>query len=426
MEAGHSQAQPVAAAPPEARDGSQSASPAQAAVAIRSPPSLRSPHVINIEDLRTRARRRLPRVVFNYVDGGADDELTLRENCRVFQDVTFRPRQAVAMPGVDLRTRVLGSDVAFPALLAPIGYLRLIHPRGELDAARAAGAAGTGFIQSTISGHALEKTREASAGPLGYQLYLVGGRAASEAAIERARAAGFSALYVTIDTPVAGLRERDFRGGMGELLGRRFAPKLRFLPQFVVRPRWVAGFLRDGGVPRLANVVIPGKGPMQLIDVVGALARSRVTWDDFRWIREAWPGPLVAKGVLTGDDARRAIDHGATGIVVSNHGGRQLDSASSTLRALPEVVAAAGEQAEVLLDGGIRRGSDIVKAICLGARAVLVGRPYVYGLATAGHAGVTRALEILRTDLERTLKLLGCPSIAALDRSYVDVPPGWR
>jgi L-lactate dehydrogenase (cytochrome) len=426
MEAGHSQAQPVAAAPPEARDGSQSASPAQAAVAIRSPPSLRSPHVINIEDLRTRARRRLPRVVFNYVDGGADDELTLRENCRVFQDVTFRPRQAVAVPGADLRTRVLGSDVAFPALLAPIGYLRLIHPRGELDAARAAGAAGTGFIQSTISGHALEKTREASAGPLGYQLYLVGGRAASEAAIERARAAGFSALYVTIDTPVAGLRERDFRGGMGELLGRRFAPKLRFLPQFVVRPRWVAGFLRDGGVPRLANVVIPGKGPMQLIDVVGALARSRVTWDDFRWIREAWPGPLVAKGVLTGDDARRAIDHGATGIVVSNHGGRQLDSASSTLRALPEVVAAAGEQAEVLLDGGIRRGSDIVKAICLGARAVLVGRPYVYGLATAGHAGVTRALEILRTDLERTLKLLGCPSIAALDRSYVDVPPGWR
>ena len=426
MEAGHSQGDP--AVPPEAREGSQSASLTQRApVAMtRSAPSLRSPHVINIEDLRTRARRRLPRVVFNYVDGGADDELTLRENCRVFQDVTFRPRQAVTISGLDLRTRVLGSDVAFPALLAPIGYLRLIHPRGELDAARAAGAAGTGFIQSTISGHALEKTREASAGPLGYQLYLVGGRAASEAAIERARAAGFSALYVTIDTPVAGLRERDFRGGMGELLGRRFAPKLRFLPQFVVRPRWVAGFLRDGGVPRLANVVIPGKGPMQLIDVVGALARSRVTWDDFRWIREAWPGPLVAKGVLTGDDARRAIDHGATGIVVSNHGGRQLDSASSTLRALPEVVAAAGEQAEVLLDGGIRRGSDIVKAICLGARAVLVGRPYVYGLATAGHAGVTRALEILRTDLERTLKLLGCPSIAALDRSYVDVPPGWR
>ncbi|TMQ06540.1 MAG: alpha-hydroxy-acid oxidizing protein [Deltaproteobacteria bacterium] len=426
MEAGHSQGHP--AVPPEARDGPQSAprTPAGPVATVRSPPSLRSPHVINIDDLRRRARRRLPRVVFNYVDGGADDEVTLRENCRVFQDVTFRPRQAVAMSSVDLRTRVLGTELAFPALLAPIGYLRLIHPRGELDAARAAGAAGIGFIQSTISGHALEKTREASTGPVGYQLYLVGGRAASEAAIERARVAGFSALYVTIDTPVAGLRERDFRGGMRELLGGSFASKLRFLPQFVVRPRWVAGFLRDGGVPRLENVVIPGEGPMQLIDVVGALARSRVTWDDFRWIRQAWPGPLVAKGVLTGDDARRAIDHGATGIVVSNHGGRQLDGASATLRALPEVVAAVAGQAEVLMDGGIRRGSDIVKAICLGARAVLVGRAYVYGLAAAGQTGVTRALEILRTDVERTLKLLGCPSIAALDGSYVDGPFGSR
>ena len=426
MEAGHSQGDP--AVPPEAREGSQSASHTEAAgvAVIQSAPSLRSLDVINIEDLRRRARRRLPRVVFDYVDGGADDEVTLRENCRVFQDVTFRPRQAAAGSSVDLRTRVLGSDLAFPALLAPIGYLRLVHPRGELDAARAAGAAGTGFIQSTISGHALEKTREASTGPLGYQLYLVGGRAASEAAIERARVAGFSALYVTIDTPVAGLRERDFRGGMRELLGGSFASKLRFLPQFALRPRWVAGFLRDGGVPKLANVVIPGEGPMHLIDVVGALARSRITWDDFRWIRQAWPGPLVAKGVLTGDDARRAIDHGATGIVVSNHGGRQLDGASATLRALPEVVAAVAGQAEVLMDGGIRRCSDIVKAICLGARAVLVGRAYVYGLAAAGQAGVTRALEILRADVERTLKLLGCPSIAALDASYLDVRSGWR
>jgi L-lactate dehydrogenase (cytochrome) len=165
---------------------------------------------------------------------------------------------------------------------------------------------------------------------------------------------------------------------------------------------------------------------MSMVDVVGALARSGVTWEDFRWIRQAWTGPLVAKGVLTGDDARRAIDHGATAIVVSNHGGRQLDGASATLRALPEVVAAVNGQAEVLLDGGIRRGSDIVKAICLGARAVLVGRAYVYGLAAAGEAGVARALEILRTDVERTLKLLGCPSIAALDASYVEARPGWR
>jgi L-lactate dehydrogenase (cytochrome) len=404
---------------------SPSARPAELAM-IRTPRSLRSPRVINIDDLRRQARRRLPRVVFNYVDGGADDEITLRENCRVFQDVAFRPRQAVAIPSYDLRTRVLGSELSFPALLAPIGYLRLIHPGGEIDAARAAGAAGAMFVQSTISGHPLEKTRAASTAPVGYQLYLVGGRAASEAAIERARQAGFSALFVTIDTPVAGLRERDFRGGMQELMSGSFAAKLRFLPQFFTRPSWVAGFLRDGGIPRLANVVPPGEGPMALVDVVRALGRSAVTWEDFRWIRQAWPGPLVAKGVLTGDDARRAIDAGATGVVVSNHGGRQLDGAAAALRALPEVVAAVNGQADVLIDGGIRRGSDIVKAICLGARAVLVGRAYAYGLAAAGQAGVARALEILQADVERTLRLLGCPSIAALDASYVEVPSGWH
>ena len=409
----------------DARAASPSAPQADVAM-IRTPRSLRSPRVINIDDLRRQARRRLPRVVFNYVDGGADDEITLRENCRVFHDVGFRPRQAVAIASYDLRTRVLGSELSFPALLAPIGYLRLIHPGGELDAARAAGAVGAMFVQSTISGHALEKTRAASTAPVGYQLYLVGGRAASEAAIERAQKAGFSALFVTIDTPVAGLRERDFRGGMRELLSGSFAAKLRFLPQFFTRPSWVAGFLRDGGIPSLANVVRPGEGPMALVDVVGALARSAVTWEDFRWIREAWSGPLVAKGVLTGDDARRAIDAGATAVAVSNHGGRQLDGAAAALRALPEVVAAVNGQAEVLVDGGIRRGSDIVKAICLGARAVLVGRAYAYGLAAAGQAGVARALEILHADVERTLRLLGCPSIAALDASYVEAPPGWH
>jgi isopentenyl diphosphate isomerase/L-lactate dehydrogenase-like FMN-dependent dehydrogenase len=430
MDAGQDDPEPLPEAPaaPEAKDGPRGSPRAEHApvAMIRVPRSLRPPRVITIDDLRRGAKRRLPRVVFNYVDGGADDELTLRENCRVFQDVTFRPRQAVALPSYDLRTRVLGNEISFPAVLAPIGYLRMIHPGGEIEAARAAGDAGTAFVQSTISGHALEKTRAASTGPVGYQLYLVGGRAASEAAIERARRAGFSSLYVTIDTPVAGLRERDFRGGMRELMSGSLAEKLRFLPQFFARPRWLAGFLRDGGLPKLENVVIPGEGPMTLIDVVGALARSGVTWEDFRWIRQAWTGPLVAKGVLTGDDARRALDAGATAVVVSNHGGRQLDSAAATLRALPEVVAAVNGRAEVLFDGGIRRGSDIVKAICLGARAALVGRAYAYGLAAAGQAGVARALAILRADVERTLKLLGCPSIAALDGSYVEAPAAWH
>jgi L-lactate dehydrogenase (cytochrome) len=383
--------------------------------------SVASPQVVSVEDLRRLARRQLPKVVFDYLDGGAEGEVTLRENCRAFEDVTFRPRHAVAVPACDLRTRVLDFDLSLPFLLAPVGYSRLMHPGGEIVAARAAGAAGTGYILSTISGHKLEDVKAASAGPVWYQLYLMGGRGAAESSIQRARSAGFSALVVTIDTVVAGMRERDFRNGMKELLGGNALAKIPFLPQFLTRPAWLTRFLLDGGVPKLPNVVIPGQGPVPLIDVSAALASAAVTWEDLRWIREAWPGPIIIKGVLTGDDARRAVDEGAAAIVVSNHGGRQLDSVPASLRALPEVVAAVDGQAVVLMDGGIRRGSDIVKAICLGARAVLIGRAYAYGLAAGGESGVARAIAILRADLERTLKLLGCTSIAALDRSYVDV-----
>jgi len=385
-----------------------------------------SPHVVCIDDFRPLARLRLPRPVFDYLDGGADGEVTLRENCRIFNDVTFRPRHAVALPKVDLRTRVLGFDISFPALLAPVGYSRLMHPDGEAGAARAAGAAGTAYILSTISGHRVEDVKAASSGPVCFQLYLMGGREASEAIIERARVAGCAALVVTIDTPVAGLRERDFRNGMKELMSGSLLEKIPFLPQILARPAWVAGFLLDGGLSKLPNVVIPGQGPMELVDVSAALARAAVTWDDLKWIRSLWRGPLVIKGVLTADDARRAIDEGAAAVVVSNHGGRQLDGVPASLRALPEVVAAVNGQVEVLMDGGVRRGTDIVKAICMGARAVLCGRAYAYGLSAAGQAGVARALEILRADVDRTLRLLGCSSVAELDRSYVDVPASWR
>src|SRR5713101_3759968 len=385
-----------------------------------------SPRVVSVMDLRPLARRRLPKAVFDYLDGGADGEVTLRENCRVFDDVTFRPRQAVAVSDCDMRTRVLGFDVSFPALLAPVGYSRLIHPDGEAGAARAAGAAGTAYILSTISGHRVEDVKAASSGPVCFQLYVMGGRDASEAVIERARVAGCSALVVTIDTPVAGLRERDYRNGIKELLSGSLWEKIPFLPQMMTRPGWIVSFLRDGGLSKLPNVVIPGKGPMELVDVTAALATAAVTWNDLRWIRSVWQGPLVIKGVLTGEDARRAVDEGAAAVVVSNHGGRQLDGVRPSLRALPEVVVAVNGEVEVLMDGGVRRGTDIVKAICLGARAVLCGRAYAYGLAAAGQAGVTRALQILRADVERTLRLLGCPSVAALDRSYVDVPVSWQ
>lgn len=383
------------------------------------------PRVVKVEDLRRVAQRRVPRVVFDYLDGGADGEVTLRENCRAFEQVTFRPRHAVAVPTCDLRTRVLGLDLALPFLLAPVGYSRVMHPHGECGAARVAGKVGTGYILSTLSGHRLEDVKAASTGPVCYQLYLVGGREVAEGTVARARAAGCSALVVTIDTAVAGLRERDVRNGMVELLGGSIFSKLPYISQVLTRPRWLMDFLLDGGVPPMANVVLSDGKPLPLIDVGAALAAAAVTWQDLRWLRQAWPGPIVVKGVLTAEDARRAVDEGAAAVVVSNHGGRQLDCVSPALRALPEVVAAVGDKTEVLMDGGIRRGGDIVKAICLGARAVLIGRAYAYGLAAAGEAGVTRAIQILIADLDRTLRLLGCSSIRELDGSYVDVPAEW-
>lgn len=380
--------------------------------------------IVNVEDLRRAARRRLPRIVFDYIDGGADAEITLRENCHAFERVTFRPQCAVAIPPPDLSATVLGTPVALPLLLAPVGSCRMFYPRGEEAAAREAGAAGTIYILSTLSGCRLEEVRRATSGPAWYQLYLIGGRDCASATIDRARKAGYSALVVTIDTPVAGLRERDVRNGTKELLARRVWPLLPFLPQLVARPRWLAAFLADGGLMKFPNIVLPD-GPMAYADVGTALEQSATTWRDLRWIGDLWNGPIVVKGVHTGDDARRAIDEGASAVVVSNHGGRQLDGVRPTLQVLPEVVAAVNGRVDVLLDGGIRRGSDIAKALCLGARAVLAGRAYAYGLGAAGGPGVARAIDILRTDLVRTLKLLGCPSVADLDGSFVDVPGEW-
>ena len=388
-------------------------------------PTVTPPTVVNISDLRRIAQRRLPRAVFDYIDGGADGEVTLGENCRVFDTVTFRPRCAVAVPRCDLSTTVLGIPVSMPILLAPVGSSRMFYPRGEEVAAEQAGAAGTIYILSTLSGCRLEDVKRATSGPAWYQLYLVGGRDAARAAIARAKTAGFSALVVTIDTPVAGLRERDVRNGTKELLGRR-AGMVQHLWQFLARPAWLLDTLGDGGLMQFPNVVPPETGqPFPYADITVALEQTTVTWDDMGWIRDAWGGPIVIKGVLTGDDARRAVDEGAAAVVVSNHGARQLDTVSSTLRALPEVVAAVGGQIEILMDGGIRRGGDVAKAVCLGARAVLVGRAYAYGLGAAGGPGVARAIEILRSDYTRTMRLLGCPGTSDLGRSYIETPPTW-
>jgi L-lactate dehydrogenase (cytochrome) len=381
---------------------------------------------VNITDLRKLAERRLPRMVFDYIDGGADAELTLADNCRAFEAIRFRPRNAVKAPACDTGTTVLGIPVALPFLLAPVGSSRMFYPRGEEVAARAAGDAGTGYILSTLSGCRLEDVKAATSGPAFYQVYLVGGRDVALAAIARAKAAGYRALVVTIDTPVAGLRERDSRNGVKELVGSSLVAKAPFLWQILSRPRWLMDFLGDGGMMRFPNIELPGTGPMAYADVGAALAASTVTWPDLRWIREAWQGPIVVKGVHTADDARQAVDAGAEAVVVSNHGGRQLDGVAATIRVLPEVVAAVGGQTEIWLDGGIRRGGDVVKALCLGARAVLIGRAYAYGLGAGGPEGVARAIQILRDDVIRTLTLLGVGGVRELAPSYVDVPREWR
>jgi L-lactate dehydrogenase (cytochrome) len=386
-------------------------------------PKLASPHIVNIADLRALARKRLPNAAFDYLDGAAEGEVTARDNIAAFSEVIFKPRQAV-MINPDLATRVLGVNLDVPFILSPIGYSRMLHPRGELAGAGGAARTGTGYILSTISGHPLEKVREQN-DKVFFQVYLMGGREATKRAFERAQKLGYKGLFVTIDTAVAGMRERDHRNGMGPLMARSLLPKLRYLPEIMSHPRWLARFLVDGGMPGLPNVVTE-TGPLQATDVGRALENAHVCWEDLKWIREAWDGPVVIKGVMSADDAQRAVDEGADGIVVSNHAGRQLDGVAGSLRVLPGIVERVKGKTTIIFDGGIRRGGDIAKAICLGAEAVLVGRAYAYGMAAAGDAGVDRAVEILKADLVRTMKLLGAATVADLTSNLVTLKPGFR
>jgi isopentenyl diphosphate isomerase/L-lactate dehydrogenase-like FMN-dependent dehydrogenase len=380
---------------------------------------------VNIEDLRQLARRRVPLPIFDYVDGGADGEVTLRDNRRSWDEVLFRPRNAVHIPKPDLRTSLLGCDLALPMLLGPIGFSRLINPQGERAVAEAASEAGIGFAMSSFSGYPCEQVAAAAKAPLWYQLYLGGGREVSEATLARVWKAGFKVLAVTIDTNCPGMRERDLHNGAPYLMSGNIAGMIPYLPSVLSRPGWVMRFLADRDAMFFPNIQIPGKGPCPANDVRSMLTGAVVTWEDLKWIRAAWPGPIVAKGVLTGEDARRAMDLGCVGVIVSNHGGRQLDTCYPTLRALPEVLRAVNGEGVVMVDGGIRRGGDILKALCMGAQAVLIGRAYAYGLAAQGREGVARAISILRADLERTMALLGCASLKDLNSSCIDVPKSW-
>ena len=377
-----------------------------------------------MEDAEHLARRRLPKALAQVIEVG-DPTPTFGRNLAAFQDVTLRPRAAVFNRQRDLGVSILGNQIALPVIVAPTGNLRVLHRDGEPGVARAAGAAGTIQCVSTFTGHRIEDVAAAATGPLFFQLYFVGGRENAEANIERARRAGCRALVVTVDTAARaqakhGVRRRAF---LPLAVDPRSA--LRFLPQVVGKPEWLRDFVRDGMTIQVPMIRGPDGRNLTFAQASERLALEIPVWEDLAWIREQWQGPIMVKGLLTAEDARRAVDHGAGAIVVSNHGGHLLPATAPSLRVLPEVVDAVGDQVEVLLDSGIRRGADVVKAISLGARAVLIGRAYMWAHAAAGEAGVRRILELFRDGIDSTLALIGCPSVSALDSSYVTVPASW-
>jgi isopentenyl diphosphate isomerase/L-lactate dehydrogenase-like FMN-dependent dehydrogenase len=355
----------------------------------------------SVAQARARARRRLPKPVFESIDSGAGAGSTRDYNEQAFRAVSFRPRAARKFAAYELATTVAKLRLAFPVLTAPCGGLRLVHPQGDLAVIRAAAAAGVGSVVSDNSGHSLQEARAAGSQPLWRQLYMSLGRERAHRTIDEANELDYDGLVVTVDTAMTPQIPRDRRS------------LAVFLPHAASRPRWLYGFVRDG------MQLDPG-GNFTAIRS-GNIQSFTATWDDLEWIRDRWPHTLVIKGIVAGEDARRAVEVGADCIVVSNHGGKALDGAVATLPALPEVLTAVKGQCDVLLDGGVRSGADVVKAVASGAKAVLVGRPYIWGLAAAGEPGVERVLRILRREIERTLIQLGCPSIEALDSTYL-----WR
>lgn len=375
---------------------------------------MRYQDAINIEDLRAIARRRLPRFVFNYVDGGAEDEVTLRANRDAFARLRFRPRTLVDVSARDLSTQLLGRPSALPVVVGPTGLNGLSWRDGDLELARAAAAASVPFAMSTVSMSLVEDIAREAPGRLWLQAYVFSERRVTEAIIGRARDAGFECVMLTSDFPVAGKRERDLRTGLLPLQRFTLATRLDML----MHPRWLAAVATRR--PRFVNVERELGGGRDVNSFVGhGMFDPSFCWDDILRLRDLWPRKLLLKGVLRADDAERAVAAGIDGIVLSNHGGRQLDGAISGIEALPEVVRAVGGRASVLVDGGVRRGGDIAKAVALGAEGVILGRAPVYGLAAGGAQGVSRAIAILADELDRTLALTGCRNIAALTADLI-------
>jgi L-lactate dehydrogenase (cytochrome) len=372
----------------------------------------------NIEALRALARKRLPRMVFDYIDGGADDEITLGRNDRRYGDYELNFKSLVDISKIELETTVMGATSKAPIIVTPTAAQRLFNPRaGEAAVARAARKAGLVYCLSTLASTTIEDIGRHTDGPKWFQVYVWKDRAIVEKAMERAKAAGFTGLILTVDVPVAGNRERD------HLNAFTIPPKInaKTVSQVLARP----GYLWDmATTPKIlaANWADMDTGGMGIIQFLDSQFDRTVTWEDAKWMKEAWGGPFAIKGIARPDDALRCVHAGADAVWISNHGGRQLDTAPATIDTLADIVAAVDGQAEVILDGGIRRGTDIIKALALGATAVAVGRPYLFGLGAGGQAGVERALDILVSALERDMALVGATRLSDLTPDFVRMP----
>ena len=375
----------------------------------------------NIEDFRRMARRRLPAPLFHFIDGGADDEFTLRNNTAAFDDFRLLPNALADLSGMDLSTTVLGQKIDWPVILAPTGMSRLFHHDGERAAARAAANLGTMYTLSTMSTVSVEDVGAIGSGPKCFQVYIHRDRELTYELVERARAAKFNCLALTVDTLVAGNRERDRATGM--TMPPRLTASSFF--SFATHFDWAFNYLTHEKfeLSNVASRIKSGTNELtSVIDYVNSQFDRTVTWDDAEKLIAKWNGPFAIKGILSVDEARRAVDVGATAIMVSNHGGRQLDGAAAPIEQLGAIVDAVGHKVEVILDGGVRRGSHVMKALAMGAKACMIGRGYLYPLAAAGQPGVERALNLLKDEIERNMILMGCARLSDLNRSKIMQP----
>jgi L-lactate dehydrogenase (cytochrome) len=375
----------------------------------------------SVADLRRIAKRRLPAGVFDYIDGGAEDERTLAANEAALAATTFRPRVLRGIEHVDISSTLFGRPIAYPLVLAPTGFTRIADPAGELAVARAAARAGLPYTLSTLSTRSIEEVRAVSAGRLWFQVYAWRNRELVKEMIDRAAAAGFEALMLTVDTVAQGRRERDVRRGFS--LPPTIGP--RTLVDGAVHPGWTWSFVRAEPI-RFANVVGSdvgdGASPVSLSEYVTTQFDPALAWSDVEWLRSVWDGPIVIKGIQTVDDAVLAAERGVTAIALSNHGGRQLDGAPAPFSLVAPVADAVNGRAEIICDGGVRRGSDIVKIVAAGANAAMAGRAYLYALGAAGERGVDRVLDWFRADVVRTMTLVGARAVTELDRALLDLP----